>query len=376
MKPILSVIGTRPNYMKIAPIMAAFATHNPAIPHVLVHTGQHYDVNMEKVFFDALNAPAPDVNLQVGAGTHAIQTGEIMKRLDPVIEKYDPAAILVVGDVNSTLAAALVAAKRGIPLIHVESGLRSGDRAMPEEINRIVTDQLSNLLFTTEENALTNLIAEGIKPDRICWVGNVMIDSLQRSMGNAISAEQTLINNGVSNAANTLKNGYAVATLHRPSNVDDPIVFARLIDALNIVAADQPLILPLHPRTKANIDKFTLRDRLKGQWFILPPQGYFEMIGLMKGASVVCTDSGGIQEETTMLGIPCLTLRENTERPITISDGTNQLVGTQTQNIVSAYRGLQTNPSIATRRPQLWDGKAAERIAAEIWRRKSMFGWL
>jgi UDP-N-acetylglucosamine 2-epimerase (non-hydrolysing) len=375
LKPLLSVIGTRPNYMKIAPIMAAFASHNPPIAHVLVHTGQHYDANMEKVFFDALKAPAPDVNLQVGAGTHAVQTGEMMKRLDAVVDRYDPSGILVVGDVNSTLAAALVAAKRGLPLIHVESGLRSGDRAMPEEINRIVTDQLSNLLFTTEASALANLVAEGISSDRVILAGNVMIDSLHRSIDSAIPTAQTLEANGYSHLAEKVAKSYAVATLHRPSNVDDPIVFERLINALNVIAQERPLLFPMHPRTKGNIDKFGLRSKLKGDWVVLPPQGYFEMIGLLKQAFVVCTDSGGIQEETTMLGVPCLTLRENTERPITITEGTNTLVGTQTQAVVDAYQKLRTAKSISPRRPHLWDGKAAERIAQEIWQRRALFGW-
>jgi UDP-N-acetylglucosamine 2-epimerase (non-hydrolysing) len=361
--------------MKIAPIMAAFASHNPPIAHVLVHTGQHYDANMEKVFFDALKAPAPDVNLQVGAGTHAVQTGEMMKRLDAVVDRYDPSGILVVGDVNSTLAAALVAAKRGLPLIHVESGLRSGDRAMPEEINRIVTDQLSNLLFTTEASALANLVAEGISSDRVILAGNVMIDSLHRSIDSAIPTAQTLEANGYSHLAEKVAKSYAVATLHRPSNVDDPIVFERLINALNVIAQERPLLFPMHPRTKGNIDKFGLRSKLKGDWVVLPPQGYFEMIGLLKQAFVVCTDSGGIQEETTMLGVPCLTLRENTERPITITEGTNTLVGTQTQAVVDAYQKLRTAKSISPRRPHLWDGKAAERIAQEIWQRRALFGW-
>ncbi len=373
MKPILSVIGTRPNYMKIAPIMAAFASHNPVIPHVLVHTGQHFDENMEKIFFKALNAPEPDVNLKVGAGTHAIQTGEIMKRLDPVIDQYDPAAILVVGDVNSTLAGALVSAKRKIPLIHVESGLRSGDRAMPEEINRIVTDQLSNLLFTTEHGARDNLLREGIAADRIVMAGNVMIDSLQRSMSSAVSAIETLKTHQIADADRLGQPGYAVVTLHRPSNVDDPVVFKRLVEGLNAIAAERPILFPIHPRTRNNLATLKLEEIMRGRWILLPPLGYFEMIGLMKEAYVVCTDSGGIQEETTMLGVPCLTLRENTERPITISEGTNRLVGTQTQAIIDAYRQLASHP-VNGKRPPLWDGQASVRIAAEIWARRTSLG--
>jgi UDP-N-acetylglucosamine 2-epimerase (non-hydrolysing) len=372
MKPILSIIGTRPNYMKIAPIIAAFSAHNPPLPHVLIHTGQHYDANMEKVFFSALNAPAPDINLQVGAGSHAMQTGEMMKRLDPIFDQYDPAGVLVVGDVNSTLAGALVAAKRLVPLIHVEAGLRSGDRKMPEETNRLVVDQLSDLLFTTEHGARINLEREGISTDKIIMAGNVMIDSLERSKGSAVSAESTLANN---NITADLSNGYAVVTLHRPSNVDDPVVFMRLIDALNVIAQERPVVFPVHPRTQGNLDKFDLKKHLKGQWHFLPPQGYFEMIGLLKGATIVCTDSGGVQEETTMLGVPCLTLRENTERPITVEKGTNLLVGTQTLAIIEGYRSSLSNKTDLTRRPELWDGHAAERIAAELWKRRAMFGW-
>jgi UDP-N-acetylglucosamine 2-epimerase (non-hydrolysing) len=381
MKPIMCIVGTRPNYMKVAPILAAFADHVPPINYVLVHTGQHYDTNMEKVFFDALGAPAPLVNLKAGAGSHAIQTGEIMKRLDPVVDEYAPSAMLVLGDVNSTLAAALVAAKRNLPLIHVESGLRSGDRTMPEEVNRIITDQLSDLLFTTERAAQANLMREGITEDRIRFVGNVMIDSLEKNKAHAISAVQTLEKHGVLNADHELANGYAVVTLHRPSNVDDPDCFGQLISALNQIALDQPIIFPIHPRTLNNLDRFDLRKELKGQWHIISPQGYFEMIGLMRDAQLVCTDSGGIQEETTMLGVPCLTLRLNTERPITIEQGTNQLVGTDPEDIVKAYRLIRESAKTAgkltsdttinngnnTTRPELWDGRAAQRIAQHIW---------
>ena len=376
MKPILCIVGTRPNYMKIAPIIAAFINHTPPIPYVLVHTGQHYDANMEKVFFEALNAPAPDINLKVGAGTHAIQTGEIMKRLDPVVDELDPSCVLVLGDVNSTLGAALVAAKRGLPLIHVESGLRSGDRAMPEEINRIVTDQLSNILFTTERSAKANLLREGIDEDRIVFVGNVMIDSLERSKSKAIPVQQTLEQCGVAGAKSITTKKYVVVTLHRPSNVDVAENFAGLIEGLNHIAIDMPLIFPMHPRTKGNLEKFDLLKKLRGNWIVIPPQGYFEMIGLMRDAFVVCTDSGGIQEETTMLSTPCLTLRENTERPITIEQGTNELVGTQTSDIIAAYVRLKNaDKSSNSKRPEFWDGHAAERICAHLWERRKMLNW-
>ena len=374
MRPVLSVIGTRPNYMKIAPVMAAFAAHNPVIDHILVHTGQHFDANMETVFFNALGASKPDYNLEVGAGSHAMQTGEMMKRLDPVFDAVDPACVLVVGDVNSTLAAALVAAKRGIPLIHVESGLRSADRSMPEEINRIIVDQLADVLFTTERTAADNLTKEGIDSQRICFVGNVMIDSLVRAKASAISALQTLQVNAVTEASAKIANGYVLVTLHRPSNVDDREQFIELINGLNHIALQRPIIFPMHPRTKNNLSKFGLQKNLCGQWFILEPQGYFEMIGLMRDAFAVCTDSGGVQEETTMLGVPCLTLRENTERPITISQGTNRLVGTSAMKIMAAYEALVSDIAVGVDRslpkPEYWDGQSSNRIATEIWRRR------
>ena len=354
--------------------MAAFATHDPVIKHVLVHTGQHFDVNMEAVFFEALKAAKPDFNLQVGAGSHAMQTGEMMKRLDAVFDAINPACVLVVGDVNSTLAAALVAAKRGIPLIHVESGLRSADRSMPEEINRIVVDQLADVLFTTERCAVDNLIKEGIDSQRICFAGNVMIDSLENAKDSAIPAVQTLITSLVPNANAMIANGYVLVTLHRPSNVDDAQQFAELIDGLNYIALQKPIIFPMHPRTKGNLAKFGLQSALRGDWIILEPQGYFEMIGLMRDASVVCTDSGGVQEETTMLGVPCFTLRENTERPITVLQGTNRLVGTSASAIVLAYDQLKAQHSLGVKhfqqKPEYWDGKAAQRIASEIWSRR------
>jgi UDP-N-acetylglucosamine 2-epimerase (non-hydrolysing) len=366
--PILCVIGTRPNYMKIAPILRAFSAHQPKIDFVLVHTGQHYDKDMERVFFEALGAPDPDVNLAVGPANHAMQTGEMMKLLDPLFDQHHPRACLVVGDVNSTLAAALVASKRGVPLIHVESGLRSNDRSMPEELNRIVVDQLSDLLFTTERQAKENLTKEGIPTEKIEFVGNVMIDSLESARASVIAPVQVLSRflgeQGASVAAR-----YGLVTLHRPSNVDSKQKFSELLGVLSRISHELPLVFAVHPRTKSNIDKFDLASSISPNLHLLPPQGYFEMLGLMKHATIVLTDSGGIQEETTMLSVPCLTLRENTERPITITEGTNALVGTDPDAIWNAYRQVVTTGGKGGKRPEFWDGNTATRIAASVYSR-------
>jgi UDP-N-acetylglucosamine 2-epimerase (non-hydrolysing) len=369
MKKILCIVGTRPNYMKMAPMLKAFDSHNPPLPYVLVHTGQHFDPNMEKVFFEALDMAPASVNLSVGAGNHAIQTGEMMKRLDPVFDEYNPGCTLVVGDVNSTLAAALVSSKRGVPVIHVEAGLRSNDRTMPEELNRIVTDQLSDLLFTTEKVAATTLQGEGIHAERIAFVGNVMIDTLELFRGNSVSAAATVRDTAKVDLTTWAPKGYALVTLHRPSNVDDPVVFADLIETLNRVSESLPIIFPIHPRTKGNIEKFGLSSQISSRWLLLPPQGYLEMVGLMRDSKVVLTDSGGIQEETTMLGVACLTLRKNTERPITVTEGTNSLVGIERGPILAAFNEIFAGRGKTGQRPELWDGHASERIAAEIYRR-------
>jgi UDP-N-acetylglucosamine 2-epimerase (non-hydrolysing) len=276
-----------------------------------------------------------------------------MKRFEPVLESVQPQAVLVVGDVNSTIACALVAAKRGVRVIHVEAGLRSYDRGMPEEINRVLTDQLSDLLFITEKSALANLQREGIDPARVEFVGNVMIDTLYRNLEHAVPASQTL---------GTALTGYAVLTLHRPSNVDDPATLAALLDVVAEINRSLPVVLPLHPRTRSNIEKFGFTAKLDGL-HILPPLGYLEMLGLMRDAKLVLTDSGGIQEETTALGVPCLTLRENTERPITIAEGTNTLVGPDPDAIRAAFREVMANGGKAGRIPEYWDGRAAMRIA-------------
>lgn len=358
MTQVLCVAGARPNFMKIAPVMAALA--ETGIAAQLLHTGQHYDAAMSDSFFADLGIPRPDHHLEVGSGSHAVQTAEVMKRFEPVLESVQPRAILVVGDVNSTLACALVAAKRGVRVIHVEAGLRSYDRGMPEEINRVLTDQISDLLFITEKSALANLVREGIDPARVEFVGNVMIDTLYRNLEHAVPASRTL---------GTKLPQYAVLTLHRPSNVDDPATLAGLLDVIGEINRSLPVVMPLHPRTRGNIEKFGLTARLDGL-HILPPVGYLEMLGLMRDAKLVLTDSGGIQEETTALGVPCLTLRENTERPITLDEGTNTLVGADPAAIRAAFNDVMTHGGKAGRIPEYWDGRAAMRIAY------TLKGWL
>ncbi|MCB1821428.1 MAG: UDP-N-acetylglucosamine 2-epimerase (non-hydrolyzing) [Candidatus Competibacteraceae bacterium] len=363
---ILCVVGARPNFMKIAPIMAALR-QTPGLEARLVHTGQHYDVEMNQRFFEQLGIPNPDIDLEVGSASHAVQTAEIMKRFEPVMDAEQPAAVLVVGDVNSTIACALVAAKKGVRIVHVEAGLRSFDRTMPEEINRVLTDQISDLLFTTEREALTNLTREGVDPTRVQFVGNVMIDTLRSCLPRAVPPEQALA--GASDPAAFLNgpNGYGILTLHRPSNVDDPVVLERLLKVLGEISAELPLAFPVHPRTRSIIDKAGLGALLDSpHFYCLPPQGYLEMLGLMQGARLALTDSGGVQEETTALGIPCLTLRENTERPVTVTEGTNTIVGADPERIRQAARDVLTSGGKAGRIPEYWDGRAAERIAAKL----------
>lgn len=363
-KHVLCVVGARPNFMKIAPIIRAFSATSPAIPCRLLHTGQHYDAAMKQSFFDQLGIPEPDIDLGVGSGSHAVQTAEIMKRFEPELDACPPAAVLVVGDVNSTIACSLVAVKKGIPVIHVEAGLRSGDRAMPEEINRILTDQLSDLLFTTEEEALSNLSREGIDPGRVHFVGNVMIDTLFHSMERAVPSRETLSRVG---AGSEVDGGFGLLTLHRPSNVDDPSVLRGLLDVLFGIARDVPLLFPLHPRTRDRIRQAGLEDDLKQSGILAcEPLGYLEMLGVLRDSALVLTDSGGLQEETTALGIPCITLRHNTERPITVSQGTNTVVGTDAGRILQAYRETRETGGKSGRVPPLWDGRAAQRIATVL----------
>ena len=351
-RTVLNVVGARPNFMKIGPVLAALKAEGLAAP--LLHTGQHYDEAMNDRFFADLGLPPPDVNLEVGSASHAQQTAEIMRRFEPVLLDMKPAAVLVVGDVNSTIACALVAAKMGITVVHVEAGLRSYDRTMPEELNRVLTDQLSDFLFTTEAEAEANLAREGIPAERVFFVGNVMIDTLLSNVARAVPSAITV----------GLDGGYTLVTLHRPSNVDDPVVLARLVGCLAEMAAATPVVFPAHPRTLARIEAAGLMSVVTAAGIrLLPPQGYLEMLGLMRSAKVVVTDSGGLQEETTALGVPCLTVRENTERPITIRNGTNTLVGVEAAALMAAFRDVLATGGKSGRRPALWDGKAGQRIA-------------
>lgn len=354
MKTVLNIVGARPNFMKIGPVLDALRGRGLAAP--LLHTGQHYDEAMNDRIFADLGLPRPDVNLEVGSGSHAQQTAEIMRRFEPVLDDIRPDALLVVGDVNSTIACALVAAKKGVKVVHVEAGLRSYDRAMPEEINRVLTDQLSDFLFTTERDAEANLLREGIGPERIFFVGNVMIDTLLRHVERAVPASTTLGGDVA---------GYVLVTLHRPSNVDVPETLRALLGCLTAMAAVAPVVFPCHPRTRARIEAAGVMAAIEQAGIrLLPPQGYLEILGLMRSAKVVVTDSGGLQEETTALGVPCITVRENTERPITITQGTNTLVGTDPDQVMAAFRDVVATGGKRGRRPELWDGRAAERIAA------------
>ncbi len=358
MTRVICVCGARPNFMKIAPIMRAFDEHG-GFETLLVHTGQHYDEKMSELFFDELGIPRPDINLEVGSGTHAVQTAEIMKRFEPVVPDFRPDYVLVVGDVNSTIACGLVAVKLGVKLIHVEAGLRSFDRTMPEEINRILTDQISDLLFVTEQSGIDNLANEGINSDKVHLVGNVMIDTL---MANRQKAQDSDVLERLGLSA---KN-YAAVTLHRPSNVDDMNKFGEIVTAFEEISKELKLVFPIHPRTRNNVRGGDLEGRMLAMdnLMLLEPVGYLDFLCLMSNAALVITDSGGIQEETTILGVPCMTLRENTERPVTITEGTNRLVRIQSEDIVSSYREIIENiDSFTSKVPKFWDGKAAERMA-------------
>lgn len=349
---ILNIVGARPNFMKIAPIMKEMADYPDIFAPVLVHTGQHYDEKMSKLFFDDLQLPQPDIYLGVGSGSHAQQTARIMTEFEAVALKEKPDRILVVGDVNSTIACALVASKLQVPTAHIEAGLRSFDRAMPEEINRILTDQIADMLFITENSAERNLLNEGVKKEKIHFVGNVMIDSLVKNLQVA-DGSNILQENGFE------KGGYSVITLHRPSNVDHPSKLAELIGALDRVAADIPVIFPIHPRTRKNLVDFKITPKYIR---LIDPVGYLDFLKLMKESRFVMTDSGGIQEETTYLGIPCLTLRENTERPVTVEQGTNILLGTSSEALIREAAKVLSGQCKTGSIPELWDGKAACRI--------------
>lgn len=364
---IVCVVGARPNFMKMAPILRAIANKLPLIPVLLVHTGQHYDRDMSDRLFHDLKLPRPDINLEVGSASHAFQTAEVMKRFEPILDTYDPYCVVVVGDVNSTLACSLVAVKKGIPVAHVEAGLRSYDKSMPEEINRILTDQLAERLYTTERSAENNLNKEGISSDRICFVGNVMIDSLLFGCKNAPTFADILRSFDIKSSIVSSLKKYAVVTLHRPSNVDQIESLSSLLNILMEISKKITIIFALHPRTKNNIEKFNINNLIESEnIIILPPQGYNEMLGLVSGATLILTDSGGLQEESTALGIPCLTLRENTERPITVDEGTNTIVGGDRNLILTCVDNILLGKGKSGIIPEFWDGLAAERITEDI----------
>ena len=354
---VLNVVGARPNFMKIAPLVAAFR-RRPEVRPILVHTGQHYDERMSDLFFRQLGIPQPDVNLEVGSGSHAAQTAEIMTRFEPVVEQHRPDAVLVVGDVNSTIACALVAVKMGVPVAHVEAGLRSFDRTMPEEINRLLTDAISQWLFATEPGAVANLRREGIPQEKIHFVGNVMIDTLMANLSRA-RAGTALRDLGLR------PRGYGVLTLHRASNVDDREVLGGIFDALRTIARELPIVFPVHPRSRKNMAAFGMLDvGMAAEGIrIVEPLGYLDFLQLVAEARLVLTDSGGIQEESTILKVPCLTLRETTERPVTVDVGCNQVVGTDPARILAAYRRVMAAEKFTCGVPEKWDGHAAERIA-------------
>ena len=353
---IVNIVGARPNLPKIAPLIREMRRHSEIEP-ILVHTGQHYDEKLSDIFFRQMGIPAPDVNLEVGSGSHASQTAEVLRRVEPILMERKPDLVLVVGDVNSTIAVSLAAVKLGIQVAHVEAGLRSFDRSMPEEINRILTDAISDHLFVTEEDAIDHLLKEGRPPSSIHFVGNVMIDSLRYFLP---IAQQS----GIGEELRLTKNGawlpFAVLTLHRPSNVDSLDTLVPLLGAIDAIAARIPVIFPVHPRTRQRLAQAGIQHH--PQLHFIEPVGYLDFLCLLSKATLVLTDSGGIQEETTALGVPCLTLRENTERPVTISEGTNQLVGTDPDKIVEAANEILAGRSKSGRIPPLWDGHAAERI--------------
>lgn len=357
---VIAVAGARPNFVKIAALLKGLRADG-GFEARLVHTGQHYDPKLAQVFFDELEIPEPDENLEVGSASHAVQTAEVMKRFEPVLEREGPALVVVVGDVNSSLACSLVASKMGVRVAHVEAGLRSFDRRMPEEINRVLTDHVSDLLFVTEESGMRNLEAEGIADEKVFFVGNVMIDTLLANRERARESD-------VLRRLSLSPRGYAVLTLHRPSNVDDPEAFGRILAALDRVGRDLAIVWPVHPRSRARIASFGLEGQLDSCRGLLAcdPLGYLDFLALMSDARVVLTDSGGIQEETCVLGVPCVTLRENTERPSTIDLGANVLVGNDTEAIVEATARQCEGSSGSWELPALWDGKAAQRIVGVL----------
>jgi UDP-N-acetylglucosamine 2-epimerase (non-hydrolysing) len=357
----INVVGARPNFMKIAPVIDEMRRRSGRIEPLLVHTGQHYDESMSRSFFEDLDIPRPDINLEIGSGSHSDQTARVMIAFEQVLLQHPADWVVVVGDVNSTMAAAIVAAKAGVRIAHVEAGLRSGDRTMPEEINRVVTDALADLLLTPSRDANENLLHEGIAPQKISFVGNVMIDTLNRNLEKARRS-------GVLERLNLQARQFGAITLHRPSNVDDANTLAGIIDALEAVTERLPIVFPVHPRTRQRLEEFNLSERIgkMKSLLLIEPLGYLDFLKLYSNSRLVLTDSGGIQEETTVLGIPCLTLRANTERPITVLEGTNRLVGNTPEVIRREALAALDRPAVAARVPELWDGHAATRIVDAI----------
>ena len=364
MKTLALVAGARPNFMKIAPIVRALRGPGCGLGFEIVHTGQHYDREMNEVFFEELGIPAPDVCFESGSGTHAEQTAKIMVAFESYCRARAPDMVVVVGDVNSTLACSVVASKAHIPVAHVEAGLRSGDMTMPEEINRLVTDSIASLFFATEPSAVRNLLAEGKPREHVFHVGHVMVDNVVFQREKLARSDTAALSSSALKARHAR---YGVVTLHRPSNVDDPQTLRRIALALRDISAELPLVFPVHPRTRASLERSGAE--LGARVIRTPPLSYMEFLNLWKDAAVVLTDSGGLQEETTALGVPCVTLRENTERPITVDEGTNRLAGTDTARIREAVAGALRGESRPGRRPELWDGRAAERIV-EVLRRE------
>jgi len=349
---IVYVVGARPNFVKMAPVIAAVRTRLPEVKHVLVHTGQHYDSEMSDLFLAQLDMPVPDYSLGIGSATHAVQTARVMERIEPILQSERPSLVIVCGDVNSTLAAALAAVKLHLPIAHVESGLRSFDRTMPEEINRVLTDQIADYLFVHSEEAIENLRNEGVPDSRIFFVGNTMIDSLVR-MESMFRARKMAEELGLEPHA------YLLVTLHRPTLVDDERLFGEVMARLSELAKEMPVVFPLHPRTRRGMREMALHPRV----LLLDPLGYLEFLSLQAEACAVLTDSGGVQEETTFLGIPCFTLRDSTERPVTVERGTNTLLGLDTSRIGDIVDMLRAGRPMELTHPPLWDGRAAERIA-------------
>ncbi len=361
MKKIISVVGARPNFMKVAPLHREFAKHQSLVEHLICHTGQHYDYEMSQAFFEDLNLPEPNFYLGVGSGSHGEQTGKILIEFEKICMQTEPHLVIVVGDVNSTIAATLAAAKLGIKTAHVEAGLRSFDRTMPEEINRIATDSICDYLFVTEESGVRNLLREGHPEDSIFFVGNTMIDSLVFALDRAKQKNTT-------ESLNLRQQNFALMTLHRPSNVDFPEKLGEIIEIIEFICSQITLVFPIHPRTKKNISNFQFESKIEKikNLILIEPLGYLDFLNLMMNSKFVITDSGGIQEETTYLGIPCITMRNNTERPITCEIGTNILTPPEKAKVISAIEMVLNSPTIQYKVPPLWDGKASERIVSII----------